>query len=84
MSPRVKFIATITIKKLAGYCWDAMQLASTHDPEHAIELDELRTRVAVLERQMERIGAPMYRTKGNLLIERVRNLPKADYPVRTN
>lgn len=33
---------------------DALRMASTHDPEH-------EQRLAVLERQMERIGAPQYR-----------------------
>ena len=32
-SPRTKFIETITLAKLAGYAWDAMTLASTHDPD---------------------------------------------------
>lgn len=44
---------------------------------------ELDRRIAVLERQMERIGAPLYRIKGNLLVQRVRNLPKPDYKLRS-
>jgi hypothetical protein len=37
-SPRAKFISEVGLKKLAGYAWDAMQLASSHDPDHAKEL----------------------------------------------
>jgi hypothetical protein len=41
-SPRSKFIETITLQKLAGYAWDAMSLASTHDPELVKEIKQLR------------------------------------------
>lgn len=34
--------------------FDAMHMASTHDPD-------LLSRIEVLERQMERLGAPQYR-----------------------
>jgi hypothetical protein len=72
MTPRKKFIAdcckTGGIRKLAGWAWDAMMLASSHDPEHARELialnrelNELTSRVCVIERQLKRIGAPQYR-----------------------
>lgn len=42
-TPRAKFIseASTDIKKLAGYAYDAMQLASSHDPEHAQILKSL-------------------------------------------
>ena len=40
-SPRAKFISTVGLKKLAGYAWDAMRLASSHDPDHAKELKHL-------------------------------------------
>jgi hypothetical protein len=53
-SPRARFIESVDLKKLAGYAWDAMQLASTHDPD-------LEWRITVLERQTERLGAPQYR-----------------------
>jgi chaperonin cofactor prefoldin len=56
----------------------------TTEQELAKELRELRIRIVVLERQMERIGAPMYSTRGNLIIERVRNLPKPNYKLRAN
>jgi hypothetical protein len=61
-SPRSKFIKEVNFERLAGFAWDAMVLASTHDPEHEKDLFELRSRIEVLERQMERIGAPQYRT----------------------
>jgi hypothetical protein len=43
MIPRAKFIrdASKDTKRLAGYAWDAMQQASSHDPEHSKELQEL-------------------------------------------
>jgi hypothetical protein len=43
MTPRAKFIAEASKnpKKLAAYAWDAMQLASTHDPDHAKSLKDL-------------------------------------------
>jgi len=53
-SPKAKFIAEVDLKRLAGCAWDAMILASTHDPDHDI-------RLSILERQMERFGAPQYR-----------------------
>jgi len=40
--------------KLVRYSKDCMRLASTHDPD-------LLKRIEVLERQMQRIGAPQYR-----------------------
>lgn len=51
-SPRKKFIEQAA--HVAAYAWDAMELASTHDPDH-------ERRLEILERQMERIGAPQYR-----------------------
>lgn len=80
MSPRSRFILETDFLQLKAYAWDAMQLASHHDPEHAKELVNLNNliyaevklqdrrfadscaRLSVLERQMERIGAPQYRT----------------------
>ena len=40
MTPRAKFIAEASKnpKKLAAWAWDAMMLASSHDPDHAKEL----------------------------------------------
>lgn len=82
MTPRAKFVKKPNLEKVAAHAWDAMTMASTHDPDHAKELRELRSRIEVLERQMERIGAPLYRSKGNLHIQRVRNLPEPDYKLR--
>jgi hypothetical protein len=77
-SPRAKFIAAVQaeisrddVTHLAGFVWDAMQLASSHDPDHAAILKRLETeanlatsrfsdssaRVSVLERQMAQIIA---------------------------
>jgi hypothetical protein len=53
-TPRANFIVTVDIKKLAGYSWDAMQLASKHDPD-------LLARIEIIERQLQRLGAPQYR-----------------------
>ena len=82
MSPRKRFITQANLQKVAARTWDASMQASTHDPDHAKELCDLRKRIEVLERQMVRIGAPLYRTKGNLHVQRVRNLPEADYKLR--
>ena len=41
-SPRSKFIETITLQKLAGYAWNAMSLASTHDPDHEKQIKQLQ------------------------------------------
>lgn len=62
-SPRTKFIeeASKDPKKLAAWAWDAMMLASSRDPEH-------EQRLAIIERQLQRLGAPQYRviSKGRL------------------
>jgi len=52
--PRASFIERSDLKKVAAFAWDAMQLASSHDPD-------LEDRIVILERQMERLGAPQYR-----------------------
>lgn len=52
--PRARFIETADVKKVAATAWDAMQLASSHDPD-------LLLRIEVLEHQMKRLGAPQYR-----------------------
>jgi hypothetical protein len=43
-SPRAKFIENVDLKRLAGFAWDAMQLASRHDPdlEKRIQLEHLQ------------------------------------------
>jgi len=43
----------------------------------------LQSELDMVQRQMERIGAPLYRRKGNLYIQRVKNLPTPDYKLRT-
>ena len=93
-SPRAKFIEKTDFLKLKAYAWDAMRLASTHDPDHEKKLEDLKglihaevklqdrrftdtcSRLSILECQMQRLGAPQYRTvrKGNVTIhvQRVR------------
>ena len=75
MTPRSAFINNANLEKVAAKSWDAMELASSHDPEHAKDIrdvldvvrdlakvvENVEIRVSVLERQMERIGAPQYR-----------------------
>ena len=58
-SPRAAFIAEMQEhpERLAGIVYDALALASTHDPDH-------NYRISILERQMYRIGAPQYRHVG--------------------
>jgi len=65
MTPRAKFIASRDEKTLRGWVWDAMMIASTHDPVHAKELKSITDRLDVIERQLQRIGAPQYRKVRN-------------------
>ena len=58
-SPRVKFIQTITLQKLAGYAWDAMTLASTHDPD-------LVKRIKQLEKTQDELLEAMHKGLNNL------------------
>lgn len=62
LSPRRKFIETANLKRLAGHSYDAMQLASTHDPDLSKELrralrwcERLFRRVGKLELQVRRL-----------------------------
>ena len=58
-SPRMKFIETITLAKLAGYAWDAMTLASTHDPD-------LLKRIEQLEKTQDELLKAMHKGLNNL------------------
>lgn len=58
-SPRVKFIQTITLQKLAGYAWDAMTLASTHDPD-------LLKRIKQLEKNQDELLKVLHKGLKNL------------------
>lgn len=78
-SPRSKFIKESDLENVARVAWDAMMLASYHDPEHAAGLKRLEnficaevklqdrrfsdtcSRLSIVERQLERLGAPQYR-----------------------
>jgi hypothetical protein len=85
MTPRAAFIKNADLKRLAAYAWDAMQLASTHDPDLAKSIkqleafnrgywlrhDELISRIEILGRQVERLGAPQYR-----IVRKVKGLHK--------
>ena len=88
LTPRAEFVKHASLARVRRRAWDAMAMASSHDPDHAKELLELRSRIEVLEREMERIGAPLYRTirkgKTNIHVQRVRALPKPDYSLRVN
>ena len=55
MTPRAKFLKEMNLKDIASVAWDALMLASNHDPD-------LESRISILERQMQRLGAPQYRT----------------------
>jgi hypothetical protein len=59
-SPRFKFIHEASDERVRGYLWDAMQLASTHDPDHAKELKQLgidlRRALRWCERLFGRVG----------------------------
>ena len=58
-SPRTKFIETITLAKLAGYAWDAMTLASTHDPD-------LVKRIKQLEKTQDELLKALHKGLNNL------------------
>jgi hypothetical protein len=75
--------------KLVRYSKDCMNLASTHDPDHAVEIRrlfrwserlfgrvlKLEDRLEVTERQLQRLGAPQYRKiKNGIYAERVRKV----------
>ena len=72
LSPRAKFIATADQKRIAARLWDVMIQASSHDPEHQQwltdltkvvnkDLTEIEDRLDLIERALQRIGAPQYR-----------------------
>lgn len=71
-TPRAKFIKEAAPKAIAAMTWDAMHMASTHDPDlvkaisetdHKLEswVKQLWREVDILKRQTERLGAPQYR-----------------------
>jgi hypothetical protein len=60
-SPRSKFLEKFDDHRLAAVVWDLMELATTHDPDHAKELRNLHSRLELAERRLDRIGAPQYR-----------------------
>lgn len=51
---KVDLISRTEFNKLRQQVRDALDQASSHDPEH-------HERLVVLERQMQRLGAPEYR-----------------------
>ena len=67
-TPRAKFVEKADLKKVAAWAYDAMQMASSHDPflfgTHfraseiiPLLLDSLEP-IEILERHMQRLGAP--------------------------
>jgi len=72
LTPRAKFIATADEKRIKQLLWDVAEQASNHDPEHHEwltdiskclnkDLPKIDNRLDIIERQLERIGAPQYR-----------------------
>ena len=64
----IKPITRKEYNKVLRLAKDALELACHHDPEHAKELKKLRKDVThldillgVVERQLQRLGAPQYR-----------------------
>lgn len=81
---RKEYVSNVSDKVLKSDVYDALILASTHDPDHSKILDDLKDRVELIEHVLQRIGAPQYRTKklkngAVLRIERVRGVSKGDY-----
>ncbi len=65
---RAKFMAKANQKDIAARAWDAMIMASTHDPDHSLEIKCLKrdvniifSKLETIDRQLERLGAPQYR-----------------------
>lgn len=93
LSPRANFIKNATIESIAARAWDAMMMASSHDPDHHKwlteitnvlnkELKAVESRLDLIEHQLRRIGAPQYRrARKNVLCEIVRG-PKSAKKVK--
>ena len=88
LTPCADFIKNADEKRIRTIVWNTMIQASSHDPEHHKwltditnvlnnDLKEIETRLDIIERQLERIGAPQYRKiKGGVYAEIVRG-PKS-------
>lgn len=93
LTPRAQFIKNATVKVIAARAWDAIQMASTHDPDHNKWLTEIsrvinrdlaaiESRLDLIEHQLRRIGAPQYRVaRHGILCEIVRG-PKSAKKVK--
>lgn len=64
----IKSVTRAEFNALKTAAYAALELAMKHDPDHAKQLRDLGLQVGILERQMERLGAPQYRviSKGKL------------------
>jgi hypothetical protein len=79
MTPRAKFIKHASQRHIAQKAWDALMMASTHDPDLVKDIKRLEDliyaevklqdrrfadicgRLSIIERQLQRLGAPQYR-----------------------
>ena len=93
LTPRANFVLNAPVAHIAARAWDALMLASSHDPDHHSWLKELEKimnrdlqriedRLDIVEHQLRRIGAPQYRrARKNVLCEIVRG-PKSAKKVK--
>ena len=58
LTPRADFILNAPTEAIAKRAWDAMIMASTHDPDHQKEINKLNKRVERLERLIEDLQRP--------------------------
>lgn len=59
-----KPITRAEFNALKAVAYSVLGMVIKHDPDHAKQLRDLERRVGILERQMERLGAPQYRVIG--------------------
>lgn len=55
LTPRADFIKNATDERVRGFLWDAMQLASSHDPEHEKAINDLTKKIKVLTDRVEEL-----------------------------
>lgn len=58
---KVKTVAWERFEKVERDAKEALRLASHHDPDHERRFKELYNRIAVIDRQLQRLCAPEYR-----------------------
>ena len=93
LTPRQNFIENSSWRDVRAKAWDALMMASSHDPDHHKwltqitnvlnkDLKEIESRLDIIEHQLRRIGAPQYRrVKHGIFAEIIRG-PKSAKKVK--